>query len=266
MEEPGGESTPSPHTHTLSFVYLQLFQCRCFTFGSWLRSNSSSHSTWNLFSLSLNPACLVRVLQVRMVVAVRAAEHQSGTRSTPRCSRTPGTTPASSKWTRLFASGGCALCRDELGFEWVECVVFHAQGNSATWARLSWQHASLNSPRVTNPEASVLWPKHWAQIWGGLFLLPLVFVSCTKRATTGIISARTLTQTRSRAPTCVREVVSPAPRTLPGLCASALDGEEVLMISSSQVSAPTWCDITVWDSEPVTGWRTVHATDITHTS
>lgn len=57
-------------------------------------------------------ACLPspRVLQVRMAVAVRAAEHQSGTRSTPRCSRTPGTTPASSKWTRFFASDGCALC------------------------------------------------------------------------------------------------------------------------------------------------------------
>lgn len=77
------------------------------------------------------------------------------------------------------------------GFEWVECVVFTAQGNSPTWAQLSWQHASLNSLRVATPEASVLWPKHWAQIWGGLFLLPLVFVFCTKRTTRLYICSHT---------------------------------------------------------------------------
>lgn len=74
----------------------------------------------------------------------------------------------------------------------------------------------------------------------------LVFVAASslfsaQNAPPGFISARTLTQTRSWVPTCVREVVSPAPRTLARLCSSALEGEEGLMISSSQVSVTSLC-------------------------
>lgn len=124
MEEPGGEHRlvhlsaqidvdlpelavppplPPPVFYFSRFLLFVLHLCRYCNFGLSAQLNQSNQ--FPLECLLLPPCCTVSSqVQMVLVVAVRAAERRFRTRSTPRCSRIPGTTPAFSKYPDILTS------------------------------------------------------------------------------------------------------------------------------------------------------------------